>query len=32
MIQIPKMVIRKKEDNVEFDDDTSQQGKTLKKI
>jgi len=32
MIQIPKMVIRKKEDNVEFDDDMSQQGKTLKKI
>jgi len=32
MIQIPKMVICKKEDNMEFDDDMSKQGKPLKNL
>jgi len=31
MNQIPKIVIHKKEDNMEFDDDIFKQGKTLKK-
>jgi len=31
MNQIPKLVICKKEDNLEFDDDMSKQGQNLKK-